>query len=56
MRPYLLVTLVLGLTAVSTMLVLHLRREEVRRCTPAFVVGVVAFNLVLYGLLVLLIP
>lgn len=57
MRPFLLVTLVLALTAFSTWLVVHLRAEEVRgRVSPTFVVGLIAFNLALFGLLTLLIP
>ena len=40
-------------TAFSTLLVVHLRAEEVRgRVSPAFVLGLIAFNLALYGLLV----
>jgi hypothetical protein len=57
MRPFLLIALVLVLTAFSTVLVVHLRAQEVRgRVSVPFVVGLVAFNLVLYSLLVLLIP
>jgi hypothetical protein len=55
-KPALLVALALALAAGSTVMVLRIRREEVHHsASQTFVVGLMLFNLLLYGFLALLV-
>jgi hypothetical protein len=56
-KPALLIVSVLALSTASTLIVLRLRRDELRHgASKAFVISVALFNLVAFGLLALLVP
>ena len=57
MRPILILLFVVAMTTTSTLIVLYLRNQEPGESpSPAFIVGLTGFNLVVYSLLATLIP
>lgn len=57
MRTFLIWSGSLVLSTASTLLILHLRRQELRRsATPSFAVGIAVLNVMIFGMLFTMIP